>query len=271
MKRLFRCSLGVGLMSWMALKGRSEEAWVVPERFEVTPGATLQLDLLAVEMPDKLSSANSTVAGTLLYARFRLGDRTTDIWPQDLRDGAARLSVSLQQPGVASVAVGLRPIVAEISPDELAVELRKLHLGSLFQDEIKSRLGQRRSRLSMRTHAKVFVRVGLPIETDRDWEKLMGAELELVPRQNPTNLRAGKTVQVRVWHKGTAVANMAVNFRTIDGAQQHVTYTDSEGWAEANLGVAGKWLVYGSLLRLPAELDGFDLAIELATLTLEVR
>lgn len=270
MKPLIRWSFGLGLMGLMAATCCATEPWLVPERFEVTPGATVRLEVRAIRVSDRLDSAQPTTA-SVAYAWSRLGSGKMEIQTQDLREVGAGFSITLQQPGVALVAAGLKPIIVQMSAEELGIELRKLHLGRSFQEEVQARIGQRQPRLSRAMHTKVFVKVGLPSEADRDWEKAMGSELELVPGLNPTSLRAGSPMRVRVWHRGVAVAQVAVNFRTVDGSQQHVAYTDDEGWAEANLGVAGTWLVDGSILQLPSDSGAFDLAIEQATLTLEVR
>jgi Domain of unknown function (DUF4198) len=271
MKRLFRWSFGLGLMGMMASTCCAAELWLIPERFEATPGATLQLEVRAIDLFESPSSAAPIPVATVDYALSQLGNRKIDVRTQDIRGGGAGFSITLQQPGVALVAVGLKPSIMQMSAEELGVELRKLHMGRPFQDEVKARVGERRARVGMRTHAKVFVRVGLPVEADRDWERAMGTELELVPGQNPTSLRAGSSIRVKVWHRGAAVPQVAVNFRTVDGSQQHVAYTDAEGWAEANLGVAGTWLVDGSILQFPSDSGELDLAIEQATLTIEVQ
>ena len=259
-------------MGLAVLSCSAAEPWLVPERFEVTPGATLQLELLetdsnAAEDPAELFSGTDRVN----YAFFKLGQENSEIRRFEPKAGGMNFSVQLQRPGVAAVVVGFKPLVYEIGPERLGENLRTLHLGEQAKSELITQIGQRQCRMSLRLHAKVFIRVGLPVETDREWERPTGCDFELVPELNPTNLPVEKTLLVRVLYNGTAVENMAVNFRSFDGSHQHVAYTDGSGRAEAMLGAAGKWLVYATLLRGPAEPGGIDLAMEMTTLAVEVR
>jgi len=93
---------------------------------------------------------------------------------------------------VVAVVIGLKPMVNEIGPERLRENLRTLHLGEPAKEELMAKIGQRRWRTSLRLHAKVFVRVGLPVETDREWETPTGCDFELVPELNPTTLSVGK-------------------------------------------------------------------------------
>ena len=248
------------------------ETWLIPERFEVTPGATLQLDLIEVD-PRPADDPAGVLMGAdrVDYAFFRLGQENSTIRRFEPKTGGMNFSVQLQRPGVVAVVIGLKPIVDEMGPETLREKLQTLHLGERSKEELMAKIGWRRWKTSLSMHAKVFVRVGLPVETDREWERPTGCDFELVPESNPTTLSVGKPLPVRVLYKGTAVANMAVNFRTFDGSHQHVAYTDADGRAEAPLGAAGKWLIFGTILQPPGGTTGMDLTMEMTTLAVEVR
>lgn len=264
--------IAAGMAGLSVLLGRAIEPSLIPERFSVTPGATLQLDLFGVESSEaKISAGRLVGSDRVRYAFFRLGNENSEIRRFEPDDRRISFSVQVHRPGWAVVAVGLKPIIVEMGLEGLEEYLRDLHLSGLAKAELTSKVGQRQWRTSLQLHAKVFVRVGLPVEADREWERPSGSDFELIPEVNPASLQVGKALPVRVLYNGAAVANMAVNFRTLDGAYHHVAYTDADGHAEATLAAAGKWLVYGTILESLRDGGGIDLAVEMTTLAVEVR
>jgi hypothetical protein len=262
----------MGLAGLSGLICRAAEPSLVPERFAVTPGATLQLDLAEIDPGlGHEPGVPLTAPDRIGYAFLRLGEENTEIRRLESAETGIRVYVQMQRPGLAAVVVGLKPTIVEMGPEKFAANLRKLHLGGRIRDELIAKAGPRSLKVSWRCHVKVFVQVGLPAEMDREWKKMTGGDLDLIPGLNPAELRVGKVLPVQLLYKGAALAHVAVNFRTFDGAHQHVVYTDSAGHAEATLGVVGKWLIYGTSLQPLADVVDIDLAMETTTLTVEVR
>src|SRR4029079_1199771 len=67
----------------------------------------------------------------------------------------------------------------------------------------------RRWRETYTKHAKTFVRVGEP-GADRSWAESLGLAFELVPESDPTALRPGQELAVRLLRAGKPAAGMAI-------------------------------------------------------------
>ena len=93
------------------------------------------------------------------------------------------------------------------------------------------------------TYAKAVVRVG--DADDRSWSEPVGLGLEIVPLGDPTRLRAGDTLAVRVLAHGRPLAALPLRAVTRGAAPSSVT-TDAHGEATVALAVGGPWLIAGS-------------------------
>jgi uncharacterized GH25 family protein len=117
-------------------------------------------------------------------------------------------------------------------------------------------------------HTKTFVRVGEP-QDDRSWAEPVGSELEIVPEKDPTALRVGDELQVRVLKGGAPHRDFALNAVAGGAAKGETKRTDAEGRAVFRLNKAGPWLLRGTDVRRTTEPDA-DWESDFATLTLSV-
>ena len=77
----------------------------------------------------------------------------------------------------------------------------------------------------------------------------MGLGLELVPERDPTALRAGDTLVVRVLRKGAPLAGFSVG-AIREGRSKAIFFkTDAAGRAGVIVDADGRWLLNGTNLR----------------------
>lgn len=219
-----------------------DEPWLMPERFAATPGATLQFYFVT---SDELPAWKTTLSGeNVMSARwFALSGQAGDLVLIERAGEPLRFSAALAAPDVVAVSVNLKPERIEISPEAVESYLREINADpsvrfSWQNDPGRGRWQELRSRFS-----KTFVRVGEPTAGARGWEEPMGFALELVPRRDPTDLREGDSLPVRVFNNGRPVAGIAVQFLTARGNREHVDFTDAQGGATAVLDRAGIWVI----------------------------
>jgi hypothetical protein len=93
------------------------------------------------------------------------------------------------------------------------------------------------------TYAKAIVRVGAA--DDRSWSEPVGLGLEIVPLGDPTRLRAGDSLAVRVLANGRPLAGSSLRAVARGRPPSSVT-TDVDGEATLALGAGGPWLIAGS-------------------------
>jgi len=117
---------------------------------------------------------------------------------------------------------------------------------------------------------KSFVRVGEPAADERAWAGSIGLGLELVPERDPTALRAGDELSVRVLRAGAPLAGLTIAFVSAGETREHVAVTDDGGRVCAVVDVRGTWLVRGTDLRR-ATAPGFEWESDCTTMVVEVR
>jgi uncharacterized GH25 family protein len=133
--------------------------------------------------------------------------------------------------------------------------LRSLHAGEALRTEWQTLPQPRRWRENRVLIGKTFVRVGEPAAEDRSWSELLGLPLEIVPENDPTALRAGAELTVRLVQSGKPLAGAVLTFRSQTEGQERVVVTNDEGRATARLDTAGWWSVNGLELRRAAAAD----------------
>ena len=95
---------------------------------------------------------------------------------------------------------------------------------------------------------KTFFTVGTPTDT---YKSICGFEIEMIPQKNPTALRKGDKLPVKIIFRGNPAPDVPVfaiyeGFKAKDHSDQPVqTKTNVDGIAEILVDRAGKWLVFG--------------------------
>jgi hypothetical protein len=242
MARRFTAVLVAGLVS-AAAAGIAHDTWLLPARFAVAPGATVSLDLTsAMEFPTPESSVQPD---RIAASGFRIGGRTRPLDVKGVGAKALELSAVLPEPGVAALWVESRPRSLTLKPDQV-----KEYLDEVGAPEtVRARWQITQSwRESYRKAAKTFVRVGEP-GGDRTWEEPVGMALEIVPAKDPSALRAGDELPVRVLHNGKPLPRFSLYAVGAGMAKAVMRTTDPDGRATFTLTAPGPWLLKGTLLE----------------------
>lgn len=180
-------------------------------------------------------------------------------------------------PGTYVIGVSTRPRIITMAAKDFAAYLK--HDGVLDTLEAfarDNRLENVRERYSK--HVRAIVQVG-DVRT-ADYATLLGYPVEIVPTQNPYDLRFGKELSFQVLHRGKPLANQLVyasyeGFHAHDESGEHITSytlrTDADG--RAKLLLSNKALWYLSLIHMQRLVDDKDADYESnwATLTFSVK
>jgi hypothetical protein len=264
MSRLCRCLTACAAVLCLdAAAARAHDTWLLPARFAVTPGSTVRLDLTsAMQFPEP---ETAVAADRLAATGTRLGGQTR---PLDAKAGGEKtlvLEAALPTAGIAVLWVESRPRTLSLQPAEVEEYLDEIGA----PDGVRARWKKDgRWRESYRKIAKTFVRAG-DGAADRSWAEPVGTALEIVPEQDPTALRAGDTLAVRVLHNGTALPRFSV--AAVAGGQAHglLRTTDEQGRVRFPLDRPGPWLIKGTLIE-PSRVPDTDWESIFATLTVSV-
>ena len=127
----------------------------------------------------------------------------------------------------------------------------------------------KRWRESYTKHPKTFVRVGDP-KSDESWKEPVGMFLEIVPEDDPTALRLGDEVTVRVLKDGKPFGDFALNAVGAGEMKGETQKTDAQGRVVFRMNTAGRWLLRGTDIR-KSDKPNTDFESDFATLTIEVK
>lgn len=175
-------------------------------------------------------------------------------------------------PGTYVVGVSTRPSVISLTGDEFNMYLQ--------EDGIPDMLGARRAAGDLQKlaveryskHIKTLIQVGQA--RSNHYSTVMGYPAELVPVENPYDLRAGGTLRVRTLVDGKPAANQYVLYggRTAsDGAiEQKSTRSGADGIATIPLASAGIW--YVKFINMATiRVDSLTHESKWASLTFQIR
>lgn len=250
---------------------RAHDTWLLALRAVVPPGAELLLDLTSgMHFP-----ANETAVqpDRVASARVRLGGATDTLLAPRPGPHALRLRAPLRRPGVATLAVELRP--RELALDSSQVEAYLAEVGA--PDSVRTAYlrqlpagGVRRWRERYAKHAKAVVRVTSPQRpapaADSSWREPLGAALELVPAVDPTAVRPGGVLLVRLLAAGQPVPFTAVGFTGPAAGRDQLLRTDATGRVAFPVPRGGRWMARAAVLRHSPS-PALDWESDFATLT----
>ncbi len=236
-----------------ATVARAHDTWLEPERFAATPGATLGFSLTSAAEFGPLESA--VKPWRVRRALMRLGGETTFLGEGVTGEKALAFKTTLPRPGVAVVWLELKPRTLELTAEKVEEYFREIHASDELRAQWTALPEPKKWRETYVKHVKTFVRVGEPVATERAWAEPVGAALEIVPERDPTKLKLGDELPVRVLRSGVAVENFMVAFVASGGLREHVIVTGPDGRAKMKLDLAGEWMVHGTDLRRSTEPD----------------
>ena len=251
-----------------ASAAHAHDTWLQPERFAATPGATLDFGLTSA---DGFNGPDTAIKPErVATVRGRLADEAVALTSPVAGEKALRFSATLPRPGVAVVGVELKPRVLELEAGKIETYFREIHADEPLRAVWAAVPEPRRWRESYVKNAKTFVRVGEPAADERAWAQPLGLRLEIMPERDPTELRAGEALPVRVLRGGAPLAGFTLAFVSAGETREHVVVTDDDGRAQATLDVRGAWLVHGTDLRRATAAD-LEWESDFTTMVVEVK
>ncbi len=251
----------------LSLPALGHDTWLLARSSAVQPGAPVTLDLTSgMAFP-----ANETAIKPDRVARaaVRLAGETSDLKDRRAAAKSLQFTARLPKPGVATVFVELAPKSIDLKPDQVKHYLDEIGASAELRRAWQEMPEPRRWRELYSKHAKAYVRVGEP-EGDRSWAEPVGMGLEIVPEKDPTALRPGEDLPVRVLRNGAPFTSFSVGLVRQGDAHGVLKTTDDQGRATFPIGQAGRWLLRATDVRRSTKPEA-DWESDFTTLTFEVR
>ena len=205
--------------------------------------------------------------GRVARGLCRVAGRKTPLEAQPGVEGTSlRLLGRGLEAGVAACGVSLRPRTLDLEPGDVEHSLEEIGATATIGERWKALPEPRAWRETYVKHAKTFTRLGT--KDDPSWSKPLGLGLEIMTLADPTRLRAGGTLAVRLLKGGRPLAGQAVRASQGGKAPAFAT-TDAEGKASFVLEAEGPWLLAVTELR-PGAAKPSEWESDFATLYLTV-
>ena len=192
----------VYVMAWLwGVAGglQAEEWWLVPERLAVTPGATLTFSRQRAAVFSGEGSLANVGPAARGWARSGKDLLAVQVGPSV---GGEPFTVTVLRPGFVVLAVDWVLPVRDWPPEQGERRLREVAASGALRAEWAAQGGTRRWQEKEVRRALAFVRVGEPDSADQSWRVGGGLGLEIIPERDPTALRVGDILEVRVWAEG---------------------------------------------------------------------
>ena len=258
-----RCAAAVAAL--LVLTGGAalaHDTWLIPAHFAVRPGTTVTLELTSAM---RFPQAESAVAADRLAATgVRVGGRTQPLTVKGEGAKALGLSAMLPAAGIAALWAESRPRTLSLGTAEVEEYLHEI--GAPAGVRARWKAGQRWKE-TYRKMAKTFIRVGEPV-ADRSWTDPVGMDLEIVPEQDPTAVRVGGPLPLRLLRGGKGLAGLSVAAQ--GGGRSSMRITDADGRVSFSFDKPGPWLIKATLLE-DSKAGDRDWDSLFTTLTVSVR
>lgn len=250
MHRVIRRCLSAGFVVCWTAAASAHDTWLLPARFEVAKGAAIELELTSgMKFPEPESPVAPDRIAT---SGVRAGGKTAALRPLTPTKGALRLSaVPATGAGVAVLWVVSRPRALSLTPDQVKHYLEEVDAPPTVEARYRQQ-GQFRETYSK--VAKTYVKVG-EAASDPSWQEPAGLSLEFVPLSNPTALRAGTKLSVRLLRDGKPMPNLGVSAVAPGGGQPVKARTDAQGRVDFQMDRPGPWLLRATLIEESSAAD----------------
>jgi len=242
----------------------AHDTWLIASRLTLPRGTTVTLDLTSGMAFPRLET--SIKPERIAHAKCRLSARNFDLADFSPGPKSLRIAARLDEPGIATIWVDLKPRTLELTPEKVREYLDEIDAPKSIRQQWANSPGPRRWREVYTKHTKTFVRVG-DSHSDRSWAEPVGMALEIVPEQDPTSLRAGDKVSVLALKNGAPLPDFSLDLVREGAAKGTASKTDREGRAQFAIGKAGRWLLRGTELRKSTQ-PGVEWESDFTTLTL---
>lgn len=213
--------------TWLSLRGSAPG-----------PGGRAAFELTSAGEFPKPESA--VAAERLERTGLRLAGISVPLEPQPGGKQALRLAAAAGASGGAVAWVETRPRTLKLTAEQLSHYLEEVGAGETLRQEWR-KSGLSTWRESYVKLAKTVFRVG-DASGDRGWAEPLGLDLEIVPDTDPSALRSGDTLSLRLLWRGQPSAGMSVGAAT-RGRSLALLKTDGEGRVSFAIDADGPWLI----------------------------
>lgn len=245
----------------------AHDTWLAPSQYRAAAASPVTLSLSSgMEFP-KLDHA--IAADRVASAKWQTASNRGELASGQSAEHALEFRADARD-GITVYTVVLHPRPSKLKREQVREYIA--HLGipnadAVFEDWQRTSKSEETAYRYMK-YAKTFVRTGTA-DASRVFAEPAGMRLELVPRQDPTSLAAGGTLDVVLLDRGKALARHPVALLREGSKEPIAATTDAEGRVRLALPASGRYMLRATVLE-PSEDKTTAWDVHFTTMTFEV-
>lgn len=219
----------------------AHEFWLWPKKFKYDVGEKMILDFMVGEgFEGKYWDMNKNKV-----EKLTLINRTTkvNLLAKVKNSKGNNLEHVFNNVGTHLIAMESNEAFIEQEPEEFAAYLEEDGLDYIIENRLAKGEQLNSARELYTRYAKLLVQVG--DRTDDTYKKTAGLKLEIIPSQNPYDLKSGDYMDCKVLYRGNPEPHALVKVWSHVGNRiflQNI-YTESDGAIRFPISNAGPWMV----------------------------
>ncbi|HEX6223405.1 MAG TPA: DUF4198 domain-containing protein [Chryseolinea sp.] len=224
----------------------AQEYWMQPEKFNLKPGESVIINLMAGE----------NFIGEPLVAETNAVQLPTSI-DSIAKNENGTISYSFKMEGTELLSLQTRNIFLESDPGKFNDFLKYAGLDDIVYQREKKNAQTSPGRENLSIHTKLLLQIGE--SRDEDYKKVLGFPAEIIPLQNPYALKIGEKIRFKILFQGKPVfgARVKVWNRSNNRTTIQNMYTEKDGTIEAIISNDGPWMV-SVVSMIPSKQEGVD-------------
>jgi hypothetical protein len=262
------CPIRAGFVFALALQLGAHDLYLMPERFLVNSGATIE-----VEFHNGDSFPESEVAprvARLEQASLLSSSRIAPVVNLHLSGKVVRGSVKVPGPGNLILTVRTTPNFIELEPAKFSAYLKEEGLNGVMEWRSAHHEESRAGRERYTKFAKSILLAGAP---DDYYRHPAGLLIEIVPEVNPYTAASNGKFPVRVLFRGESASDLQMEMSSVTARGSETTIvgrTDKDGRISAPLKGHGRYRLHTLRMERCSQPSAADWESYWASLTFEV-
>lgn len=226
------------------------DTWIVADPPRVRSGGTVGLHMsTSTSFPEFETGPRSS---HVAKCAWRVGERQGTLTSFVEQDSSLSVQGRVNTDGVAVVFVEFLPAEIDLDPESVTEYMDEINAPESVRRAWKDAGPDAKFHETYTKHAKTFLRIGEGGDATSCLGPV-GFAIDFLPNRDPTSLKVGDTLTIKVIRGGDELEGYAVN--AVCGANQKKTVqrTSDAGMVALKIDSPGRWLVCGTELRRNAD------------------
>ena len=264
-------ALSVGLLLTVVTVAAAHDMFLKPTRFFAPENSEVRVRVLnGTFTRSENSIARNRLADASVLTPTRRVQLDTAEW--SVTGDTSTFHIHARGAGTYVIGASTRPSVLAQDADDFNLYLKDDGIPDVLEARTKS--GELGKAVKERYHKHVKAMVQIGNARSDHYATALGYPAEIVPVENPYNVKAGATLRVKTLVDGKPAANQYVLYGGLTASNTNIeaksVRSDAQGVASVPLSQAGTWYIKFINMSRPQK-DSVDYESKWATLTFQVR